>query len=210
MGDLNIKSTTIEKGLDLAKDFLSKLLGQSVEEMGLLFADKVKIWRLKNQIRNLEKVRAIVEKENLDLKQINLKVLVPYLDGVSLEEDEQLQDMWANLFVNYIDKNKLLQTHVYPSILQQLSTDEVKILEHFILNIEIKVKGSKTHETWKPDINETQLSNIIRLGLIEPRVVVGSKMEIGFDTYPLDKAEVYRITRFGEDFYYACKRKKDN
>lgn len=210
MGDLNIKSTTIEKGLDLAKDFLSKLLGQSVEEMGLLFADKVKIWRLKNQIRNLEKVRAIVDKENLDLKQINLKVLVPYLDGVSLEEDEKLQDMWANLFVNYIDKNKTLQTHVYPSILQQLSTDEVKILEHFILNIEIKVNEGKTHETWKPDINETQLSNIIRLGLIEPRVVVGSKMTLGFDTYPLDRAEVYRITRFGEDFYYACKRDKNN
>lgn len=208
MGDIDIKSTTIEKGLDLAKSFLSKLLGQSVEEMGLLFADKVRIYRLKNQVRNLEKVRAIVEKEKIDIKQINLKVLVPYLEGVSLEEDENLQDMWANLFVNYIDNEKNLQSHVYPSILQQLSSDEVKLLEHFILNIEIKVKGEKTHETWKPKINETQLSNIIRLGLIEPRVIVGSKMEVGYDTYALDRAEVYRITRFGEDFYYACKRNK--
>ena len=37
--------------LDLAKEFLQKLIGPSVEELGLLFSDNVKLWRLKNQIR---------------------------------------------------------------------------------------------------------------------------------------------------------------
>src|SRR5690242_407264 len=68
MGELNIKSSTIEKSLDLAKDFLKKLVGPTVDEIGFLFADNVKLWRLKNQIKNLEKVRKIVQEENVDIK----------------------------------------------------------------------------------------------------------------------------------------------
>lgn len=39
--DLNIKSSTIEKGLELAKDFLDKLIMPAVEETGLLIKEKV-------------------------------------------------------------------------------------------------------------------------------------------------------------------------
>ena len=120
MGELNLKSSTIEKSLDLAKDFLQKLIGPSVDELGLLFSDNVKLWRLKNQIRNLEKVKKIVDEEKIDIKQVNLKVLIPYLEGVSLEDDETLQDLWAKLFTNYIDTSKNLTINVYPNILKQL------------------------------------------------------------------------------------------
>ena len=57
MNEINIKSSTIEKSLELAKEFLGKLVGPSVEEMGLLFGDNIKLWRLKNQTRNFEKLR---------------------------------------------------------------------------------------------------------------------------------------------------------
>ncbi len=33
---MDVASTSIEKGLDLIKDFLSKLIGPSIEEVGLI------------------------------------------------------------------------------------------------------------------------------------------------------------------------------
>jgi len=46
---INIKSSTIEKGLDLAKEFLGKLIGPTVEEIGLLVGDSIKYLRFKNK-----------------------------------------------------------------------------------------------------------------------------------------------------------------
>jgi hypothetical protein len=34
MNELNIKSSTVEKGLDLAKELMSKLLGPAINEIG--------------------------------------------------------------------------------------------------------------------------------------------------------------------------------
>jgi hypothetical protein len=49
----------------------------------------------------LNKAKEITEKENIDIKQINLKAFAPLLEGAALEADETLQDMYANLLVNY-------------------------------------------------------------------------------------------------------------
>jgi hypothetical protein len=36
MGEFDIKSSTIDKSLDMAKEFLQRFVGPSVDEMGLL------------------------------------------------------------------------------------------------------------------------------------------------------------------------------
>ncbi|WP_185965940.1 hypothetical protein [Flavobacterium sp. ZT3R18] len=40
---LDVTSTVAEKGVELAKGFLEKLLGSSVEETGLLISDNIKL-----------------------------------------------------------------------------------------------------------------------------------------------------------------------
>jgi len=212
MGELNIKSSTIEKSLDLAKDFLQKLIGPSVDELGLLFSDNVKLWRLKNQIRNLEKVKKIVEDGKIDIKQVNLKVLIPYLEGVSLEEDETLQDLWANLFTNYIDTSKNLTINVYPNILKQLSTNEVTILRFLQSNgNKLTTNGYKTNK----EINFTseEIANLERLGLIKEVLEISqyggniddSTGQWKWDFEELASGEFY-ITDFGFEFLNACER----
>lgn len=214
MKEVNIKSSTVEKGLELATDFLKNLVGKPAQEIGELMSDRVKLWRLKNQIRNLERVKQICHKEGIPVQKVNMKVLVPYLEGVSLEEDEDLQELWANLLANYIDKEKNLITHVYPSILAQLSTQEIKLLEHFVTSFNLPVKNKKTHETWKKSVKEIELRNLIRLGLIEPKlnlwVPISSKLDTEQERYPRvfqNAPDSYALTNFGEDFYYACTRK---
>src|SRR5829696_7046169 len=98
--ELNIKSSTIEKGLELAKEFLGKLISPTIEETGLLISDNIKFLRFKNQVRILLKAKNYVEKNNIPIKEISIKILVPLLDKASLEEDEVLQDKWAKMLVN--------------------------------------------------------------------------------------------------------------
>jgi len=171
MAEIDLKSSTIDKGLDLVKGFLEKAIGAAVTEIGETLADNVKLRRLKNQIKNFQKAKKIAEDSKIDIKQINLKALVPYLEGVSLEEDEVLQGIWANLFVNYIDSNKNLTINVYPDILRQLSTEEVSILKQMQANSKrnrIRVMSRSLHgQMQEPFVYFDQLTNLERLGIVE-------------------------------------------
>lgn len=61
MTEFNIKSTTIEKRLDLVKTFLEKAIGHSAEEFGLALSDNLKLRRFKNQLANLAKAQKICQ-----------------------------------------------------------------------------------------------------------------------------------------------------
>jgi hypothetical protein len=132
-----------------------------------------------------------------------LKILFPYLEGVSLEEDEELQDLWANLFVNYIDADKNLLISVYPFILSQISTDEVKILldlEKNGLNKPITNFEDLPKKKAEAPVKQEWIANLERLGVIEPVIMTG----IG----GLGNANmgIYYLTNFGNEFLKACKR----
>jgi len=126
---INITSGAIEKGLELAKEFVDKLIMPSVEETGLLLKDQIVRWRFNNQIKMLNKAQFYCKKNNIKLKQISLKLLLPLLDYSSIEEDEILQDKWAVLLSNLVDAEQNLENHVFPYILSQLSKSEFAILE---------------------------------------------------------------------------------
>lgn len=127
---IDITSTALEKGIDLAKDFLDKLIIPSVEETGLLLKDKVTMWKFKNQVKMLNKAKSYCEKYKVDPKTISLKLLCPLLDYSALEEDEELQDKWAILLTNMVDSEQNIENHVFPYILSQISSNEFALLEN--------------------------------------------------------------------------------
>lgn len=132
MSEFNIKSSTIEKGLELAKEFLGKLISPTVEETGLLIADNIKFLRFKNQVNILLKAKAYTEKKGLSLKEIPIKILVPLLENSSLEENELLQDKWAKMIANMADSENNLQNQIFPYILGQISIEEFDCLKELL------------------------------------------------------------------------------
>jgi hypothetical protein len=122
--ELNIKSSTIEKGLELAKEFLGKLVTPTLEEAGLLLADKIRSLRYKSQVNILLKAKSYVEKKGISAKEIPLKILCPLLEGASLEEEAGMQDKWAIMLANLADSEKNFQNHIFPFILSQISIEE--------------------------------------------------------------------------------------
>jgi len=125
----DITSTVLEKSIDIAKQFLDKLVSPAIEEAGLLVRDSVALWKFENQVRILNKAKECCEINNISPKVISLKLLCPLLDGAGLEEDDKLQDKWATLLSNMVDSEQNIQNHVFPYILGQLSTNEFTFLE---------------------------------------------------------------------------------
>ena len=155
---IDITSTALEKGIDAAKGFLNKLIAPSVEEVGLLIADNVKLWRVKNQIKVLSKAQAYCEKNNISTKQISLKLLCPLLDYSSIEEDDFLQNKWGILLSNMVDSEQNIENHVFPYILSQLSRNEFLVLEKVYdekqLTIAIKTKELEEHRVLKANVEK--------------------------------------------------------
>jgi hypothetical protein len=178
------------------------------------------IRRFKNQIECLKKVRKIVEDEDLTMKQVNFKALFPLLEGISLEEDESLQNRWANLFTNYIDFTKNLLLHVYPEILRQLSSEEVGILKNMQRNrnwIRILERNFEVDNLNKNFAYFDQIGNLRRLGILEEVLRFESEFSksssYSIKTPGKGDGEVkqlpsiyYRITDFGQQFLEACSR----
>jgi hypothetical protein len=187
----DITSTAIEKGIDVIGGFLEKLAGSPLEEAGLLLADKLRTRRLKNQIKIFSEAKKIAEDNNISIKQINLKTLVPLLEFSSLEEDETLQQKWSNLIVNFSDSNEKYESSIYPSILSQLSRNEVLELD--------RIKDTKKIEVKEFQISGIDIANLTRLGLITPessQVIIYKRNTI--------KMKYYNLSELGIDFIKCC------
>jgi hypothetical protein len=174
MGDnkLDVTSTAVEKSIDLVKGFLEKLVGATIEETGLIWADNVKLIRFKNQIKILTKAQKIVEESGINPKQISLKTLVPLLEYSSLEDDETLQERWTNLIVNFVDSSKNFESSIFPSILNQISTNELLAIEEIYqlgMKKEFPAKPGYNKFIYKRDtikLSPVEYQNLLRLGLV--------------------------------------------
>lgn len=140
MKKIDISSTALEKGIDIAKGFVEKLIYPSAEEMGLLLKDGISKWRFNNQIKTLVKAKSICENHGVNPKMISPKLLCPLLDYAGLEDNEKLQDKWATLLANMVDSDQNVENHVFPYLLSQVSIQEFETLEN---TFEIKVARVK-------------------------------------------------------------------
>ena len=79
------------------------IAGPSTQEFGLVLSDRVKFWRLKNLIHISEKFERICKEKNLDptkLRPLTIAVGLPMLEHAANEEEDELQELWANLMVS--------------------------------------------------------------------------------------------------------------
>jgi hypothetical protein len=140
--DVNIKA--LDNLTSAAKEFLQKVITPPLEELGLLVADQVKLYRFKNQVAILNKAEAFLKEKGVKTRKVSLKILTPLLEESSLEEEETLQNKWAALLANTVAENSKLDTTLYSHVLSQLTQKDAELFE-------IVYKLSTTKHTSKPD-----------------------------------------------------------
>lgn len=134
--------------VDGAEKFLSKLLGPAISESGQLIADQIRFRRFKNQVTIFTKAKSFLEQKQIEPKQINLKILAPLIEYSSLEEDEQVQNTWANVIANIstYDTEQSFNLKCI-EILKEITPNEIILLDY--LFEKFKTKEKETLEKWK-------------------------------------------------------------
>lgn len=189
---LNLPKQIIEK----TEKLITKLFGQSINEFGELFADNIRYRRLKNQIKIFNKTRELLENNGLELREFNLKTIVPLIEKSSVEEEETLQHKWANLIasmattpengleprlVNTLSSLSSLEVkmldYIYEDIFIQRQTrlarllnfhdKEYKLSDINIYEIVVRYDGIEEHFGLTEDFTVIYLDNFVTLGLIK-------------------------------------------
>ena len=181
---------TSGNAIDLARDFggfIAKIVSGSLEQGIGIFEDKLRYMRAERQMRLMGRFHELMQKlgEDAPTKPIPLKLAVPLFQAAILEDDDYLQDMWANLLVNSsVSKQGIELRLAYIDILERLSPIEAAILQkiYFLPVDRLKRNGIITKDL--PEIahiegavNETELSqpneeitmalaNLARLGCV--------------------------------------------
>lgn len=124
--DINIPKQLLDK----TEALLKTLLGPSFEEISGLIADQIKLRRFNNQVKILSKAQEQLKKNNINPQKVSLKVLAPLIEFCSLEEEENLQNKWANLIAHILGGDREVVFHQNCiSILNRISSEEVILLD---------------------------------------------------------------------------------
>lgn len=206
--------------VDKTGSFIANLIKGPLEQGIGIFEDKLKYSRYERQIRLMSRAKDIMREQNITVtRALPLKLAIPLLQGACWEDDDYLQDLWAQLLVNAIDDKKMEIKKIYIDILEGLTPLEVQILDkiyslsfeevqhqrlstialpHGILRVTEKIASE--HEKYKLNDEKVKLAliNLARLGCISFERTVG-----GGEIYSL-----IHVTLLGKYFCEACSIRK--
>lgn len=112
-----------------ARDFAEKVSGSPAEQLGELFADKIRFRRWKNQIRLLNKATEYAKEAGIDPDAINLTILTPLIERAGNEEDESMADRWAALLANASSKRAAPVSPAFPDVLSRMSPFDAVVFD---------------------------------------------------------------------------------
>ena len=133
-GEIALKVT--QASLDGARAFLSSVCMPGLEELGYLIKDRVRYWRLCNILKMLEKANKRMDFDGHELNlTANARVGISIMEGCSEVDDEELQDLWAGLFVSSCTPDGRDDSNMnFVDLLRRMSSVEARILDYACKN----------------------------------------------------------------------------
>lgn len=229
-GEVNVDNQTLQTGAEATKE-IAKTGGKAIELLGTfahyfdgylkqrtgIAEDNEAFKRWKNRLKICEEAQRELGKRGLSgvAREIPMKFALPFMAYASLEEDEELQSMWARLLANAADSSSQVQPRTtYIDILRNLTSLDVKLLGMIAQlsasdlprqfpplietwkmpdHAEIRISSSEEPEFLRPDVSFA-LANLVREGCISP--------SNGWGGLPIYTAVA--ITPLGTELYRAC------
>lgn len=110
--------------------FLSVVCKPCLAEFGLMLEDRVRIWRLKNLIKVIDKSKGRLGFEDNHLTLLaNARVGLSIMEECSSVDDEGLQEMWAGLFASSCTVDGKDDSNMnFVDLLKRMSSVEARIL----------------------------------------------------------------------------------
>lgn len=207
----------LKKGMDMAHDmgsFIAPLIKGTLEQGIGIFEDRLKYTRWERQqrlIRRSHEVLAELGVTEIE-KPISLKFAVPLLQGSTVEDNDDIQDLWVNLMVNSVTNKKIELKRVYLDILERITPLEAKIIseiykfsfkenryrrfatDHLPDYVYYYENGKEKNIVLRDENVELALMNLARIGCISPTPTIS-----GGELFT-----IINMTLLGYKFYDSC------
>lgn len=111
--------------------FVSRIIHEPLDSVVSIINDRLRFMRWERQVRLVDRYYAIVETRRIKppLRIAPPKIALPIIENASLEENDELQDLWANLLASAVDPQfKAPIRSAYIDIIKQLEVIDVRIL----------------------------------------------------------------------------------
>lgn len=125
---------TTGQGLKIVQEFgtfVSRFIDGPLEQGFGIIEDKLKYLRWEGWVRFMDRANHLMAERGsrMRFRPVPLNVAIPILEAASLEEDDDLQNLWARLLVNAADANSGIQVRRgLVSVLQDFSEMEAQLL----------------------------------------------------------------------------------
>lgn len=193
------------------KSFVNFVIPWVIDERGIQ-QDNSKFKRWKNAQELLVKAKNITADIDEQLKEPPLKISMPLLENASLEDEEELQDKWANLLANSLTQKKDIKP-AYIEILKELSSIEVKILDKIYddaklwwwVLTDVQFSSEAISKIFLSSIDDMRVivDNLFRLRLAEAPAMINMS---AWGYHPVLKTnDIFQITFLWIKFIEACK-----
>ena len=131
-----------DAAVDVAKEeatgFLRKLLGPSAEAIGESFAIRFRERMFNNLVNVVARAKRTLKDKGVEPSEVPLKIVHPLLEAAALEEEPDLQELWANLLAGAASHaTRFLPAYI--DILRHLSTEEVKFLTVMMQSLDQRI-----------------------------------------------------------------------
>jgi len=112
--------------------FIKEIFGEPLLEYGRAKLDRAKLYRYKNILKILDEVNEIRRQREIEGKPIPIspRYAIPILQKASLEDEEEIQKLWAGLIANATDPTKRLEVKkIFMEILSNLEPLDALVLK---------------------------------------------------------------------------------
>lgn len=164
------------EGVRAARDFLSALMDEPTQVAKRMLTDWLEVVRFERQVRLANRCRETLRQVGLlgKTRAVAPKFVLPIIECASLEEDDYLQDLWANLLTGAMDPTRPHITMAYIDVLKQLEKVDAVILKALAeLFAESAYTQAVLRETLMDKIDgldvegyQRSVDNLIRLGCV--------------------------------------------
>jgi hypothetical protein len=224
---------SVDASLRPFANLIEKLFGGAVEQFGGMWSDSLAVRRQIRRISLFRKLQTAIDEVGFDPQQIPDNIWVPAIQEASLQDDETIQQQWANLLANAADPRATSAVlPSFPAILRELTFNDA----HFLSNFYEKGYWSaspdprtanKAKALWYPPQHlmayywheaigtesfevleqylQVTLDTLERSGLVTKRYSPPSRMETADDPHIPPVKFGYEITNLGLMFISACR-----
>jgi hypothetical protein len=155
---------TVAKGIDAAREFgsfFSQHFGGTVEQGVGLWKDKLFYRRWKNRAAFQFEVKAKINELGLEgkLRPLEMKIGVPLLEAASLQDDPDIQELWAQMLVNAINPDHPEIKYAFITILNELEKKDVLIFDQIYTYRKELVDGKRGPENLPEGCSDQEIQS---------------------------------------------------